>query len=275
MVMAIRTALPLAEAQDRELVALAMDLVIGEAHKLAKAKHYTEAVRMIVAIREALPFDEAQKRELASQEHELVALAQTFTMEDARGLAKQARYVEAIQKISALRKELPVDEEQARELASLQTTLTAEARKYVLERAQALEREGKDMEALRTRDTALEIGIDEQLATFYENLKRDFDLRQINHLEDAQFFLNCQEGLRYHLTYPQATGKDVYCDASILLFQQLNAAEYLGDINGVEVVALIKYPRALAAILEKRTVYAVFRIAGTTLEYLHHEIRCK
>lgn len=182
-------------------------------------------------------------------------------MKEAQGLAKEGRYVEAIQKIGMLRKELFLDEGQERELATLEKTLANEGRQYVLAHAQALERQGQNLEALRLWYTAKAIGMDEQLASFYEKLKRDFDLRQINNSEDAQLFLNCPGELPYHLIHPQAAGGNVYCAASILLSQQLNAAEYqgyIGGIGGVEVLASIKHPQAKDAILEGQTVYAVF-----------------
>lgn len=51
-VVAIKTALPLTEAQEHELVVLAKELIIGEAQHLASAKQYTEAARRFMAIRE-------------------------------------------------------------------------------------------------------------------------------------------------------------------------------------------------------------------------------
>jgi len=237
---------------------------VNQAVRYFGNKQYIESVKKWDQALAQLQVDAKLKDEAKKQKAATIDTAVSETIGESASLAAQNEYENSIKLLTEL-SSLPLSNAQKARVFSTKKEIVEKGQLYILNVARSLKKEGKDMEALRTKTRAETIGLNNELQEFYTDLKKNFDYAQITNLQDAGYFINCPGGYTTNLTFPMQSNSGQFCEAQIDLSQQLELGMYIGYVRGnseQEVKLHLLNRKWAEAILGNKTIDAVFRIEG-------------
>ena len=256
----------------------AVDQALTVAKNLADEKKFAEALKELKSINSSVPVNMNQRADISNLRQSIekdaeidrlrkiqAAVDQALTV--AKNLADEKKFAEALKELKSINSLNDLNQNQKKEIASLRNNMQNKGQLYVLRLAKKLKSSGQYMQSLRTIDMAKEIGMNDDLNEFFNNLKEDFDWKQITNIEDCEYFVNCPlDKLVYFMKFPKKAGSDNYCFLNLEISNQVDTDGYYGYLGGeVEypVYAKIINSSLKGATLSNKTILCLFRINGT------------
>ena len=233
----------------------------------SRGNEYVKAVNLWDKALSLRSVDKRLREKAQLHQSKAIQAAVDQALDIAKDMAGQKRFAEALNELENVRSSVQINKEQEREIVSLKQTTQTKGQHYVLKLAKKLKSGRKHMKSLRTIDMAKAIGMNDELTVFFNKLKKNFDWRQIETLEDTAYFVNCSlPELVNFMKFPNRAASNTYCACRISFSNQIDKDGYFGyledDIEYPVYVSMIS-PSLKGATLLNKQGFCVFRINGT------------
>ena len=267
-----------AQLHQSKAIQAAVDQALSLAKDMAGQKRFVEALKELENVSSSVSVNNDQRTDISTlrqrieKDAEIDRLRKIQASVDqalnlAKDMADQKRFAEALKELENVSSSVSVNKKQEREIVSLKHTIQTKGQHYVLKLAKKLKSSGNHMKSLRTIDMAKALGMNDELTVFFNKLKKNFDWRQLETLQDTAYFVNCSfQELVNFMKFPKRAGLNTYCAFSILFSNQIDKDGYFGYLGGdieAPVYVSIINPSLKGATLLNKQLFCVFRINGT------------
>ncbi|MHB0972017.1 MAG: hypothetical protein ACYC7A_21765 [Thermoanaerobaculia bacterium] len=229
------------------------------ASQQATARDFADAIKLLGEGLSEQAITSGVRSRMQHQRSSVLADATRYTTATASTLARSRKYAECRKAIDdALA--LPLSPAQQAEVRELWTRTAQEGRAFALAEAKRLNQSGKQFAALMAIEGAKPLGLNQELESYRHQIKRNFNFRQLQSLDQALYFVDCPSDLMQALTFPEKADSSRYCFGHFEVKEALGNGIFRAKFLGEREVILAVTSRN--AVLEGRMIQAVYRVLG-------------